>query len=371
MKRTIKRTAIASRGHVELHGNLRVSGQVVVGGNLTVHGSLDCAGPVLCLGHIDVRGDLTAGEMLIAGCGANVAGDLRAGSMMLYAGSDDEDEFNGVADGILAWMSKPPKEHDLIPGSRAYLADEEIISEITWHQPHALEVKGDCFCGQVAAAGHVLVSGHFQPDAVDAMGLRVSANSIVAEGDVDCGDLDATRGIEIQGNLDCVSVDAKRLKVWGHARVEGTLMVSEPDRAETDEGDPYLGWQDIYNAESGHDPLERFPAEQLSPSLEAGSLDVGSVTAAGSIRVQGNIACRYYLRANRSIIAGGPISTGKQHGILAGIGVPRDRWLKTGYVSASQKPQRILTGVFRPLGRRGAGAVLRPAGLPRAPRNGK
>jgi cytoskeletal protein CcmA (bactofilin family) len=371
MTRTIKRTAIASRGHVELHGNFRVSGEVVVGGNLTIHGDLECAGPVLCLGHIDVRGDLTVREMLIAGCGADVAGDLRAGSMILYAGSDDEDDFNRVADGILTWMSKPPKEDDLVLDSREYLADEEVVSWIASHQPHALEVKGDCFCGRLEAAGHVFVSGHFQPDTVDAMGLCVSANSILAEGDVDCGDLDATRGIEIQGNLDCVSVDAKRLKVWGSARVEGALMVTEPDRAETDAGDRYLGWHDIYDAESGHDPLERVAPEQLSPSLEAGSLDVGSVTAAGSIRVEGSIACRHYLRANRSIIAGGVISTGKQHGILAGIGVPRDRWASTGYVSSSQRPQRVLTGVFRPLGRRRAGSVLKPAGLPRIPRKEK
>lgn len=367
MKRTIKRTALTSRRHLELHGNFRVSGQVVVGGDLTVHGDLECIGPVLCLGHIDVRGDLTVGDMLIAGCGADVSGDLRADCMRLYTGSDDADDFNTVADGILAWMSKPPKEDELILDSREYLADEDVVSGIAWHHPHALQVKGDCFCDSLKASGHVYVAGHFQSDVVDALGACVSANSIYTEDDVVCGDLDVTRWIEILGDLHCVSVNASRLKVCGSARVEEAVIVTEPDRAETNAVDSYLG-NALYDAESGHDPMERIAPEQLSPSLEAGSLDAGSVTAAGSISVEGSIVCRCYLKANRSIIAGGPISTGKQHGILVGIGVPRDRWLKSGYVSAPQKPQRILTGVFRPLGRRRAGAILKPAGLRGTPR---
>ena len=121
--------------------------------------------------------------------------------------------------------------------------------------------------------------------------------------------------------------------------------------------------QQAYLAGSGHDDLEEIAPEQLRASLECGSIKAGSVSAAGSIRAEGPIHCQGYLKAARSIIAGGPITPGKRHGVLAGLGIPRDHWLVSGYVCGPQKPARILTGVYRPLGRR-RGLALRPASIP-------
>ena len=120
--------------------------------------------------------------------------------------------------------------------------------------------------------------------------------------------------------------------------------------------------------ECGRDLLKKVALELGHPSLVCGSIDAGSGSSAGSIRSDGSISCDMYLKANRRIIAGGAITTGKKYGVLAGIGVPRDRWLVSGYVCSPEKPPRILTGVYRALGRR-RGPYLKPAGLPKSPRS--
>jgi hypothetical protein len=207
------------------------------------------------------------------------------------------------------------------------------------------------------------VRGTFNPDDVDALGYSVSAMRIGVEGDAVCGRLSAITEIVIDGNLQCVDVDCERLKVFEQADVEQIIRVTGCDRRKDQQDDHGDYLQQAYLVESGHDALDEVAPDQLRASLECGLIKAGSVTAAGSIRVEGAIHCQGYLKAARSIIAGGPITAGKRQGVLAGLGVPRDRWLVSGYVCAPQKPARILTGVYRPLGRR-RGQALRPASIP-------
>lgn len=367
MKNKLKRLrSIVSRGHVELDGATRVSGSVVVGGDLTVHGDFECAGDLFCMGHVNIQGNLKCGGILLAGCSVEVSNDLNAGYIKVWVGFEDDVGFEDVAAQIIAWMPKPPKEADDVLSAWEYLTDEMTLLELAVVQPYALSVKGDCICGNIDAEGHIHVGGLFNPDSVDALGCPIDAQRIYIDGDSLCGDLSAIWEITIEGDLDCVNVECMRLNVWGSARVEEAISATAPDRLEEDDS---MALQDIsiFDVECGRDPLEKVAPEHVRSSLDCGSIDAGSVTAAGSIRSSGSISCETYLKANRSIIAGGSITSGKKYGVLAGIGVPRDRWLASGYVCSPEKPPRILTGVYRALSRR-RGLYLKPAGLPKPPR---
>jgi cytoskeletal protein CcmA (bactofilin family) len=366
VKKLLRHRSLVSRGHVNLDGPVRVSGRTVVGGDLTVHGDLECMGPLLCLGHVDVRGNLKCGDALVAGRGVEVAGSLQGGSVRVWEGFEDEEGFEPVAAAILGHMPKRPTGDDEWFWDWQYLADDDVMQDlIMFTHPRGLDVEGDCVCGRVNSAGHVDVGGLFRADDVDAFGYTIGASELVVEGDADCGFLFARREVTVEGNLECVQVECLRLQVWGRIDSEQSVTVTGTDRREAAEDEHRIDSMGIYFAECGHDPMEKVTPEQLRASLECRAIKAGSISAAGSIRVTGSIDCGGYLKANRSIIAGEAITTGKKHGVLAGIGVPRDRWLTTGYVCTPHKPARILTGVYRSLGRRRS-TVLKPAGLPRA-----
>jgi hypothetical protein len=102
--------------------------------------------------------------------------------------------------------------------------------------------------------------------------------------------------------------------------------------------------------------------------LYCDTLKAGRIIVAGSIDADGDIDCREYLRADGSVLASGMIRTGRQFGILAGLAVPRDQWLRAGYVCAPEKPARVLTGKYRKLSKRRSRRTYRfkPAPLPKA-----
>ena len=372
MKKKLNRQrSIVSRGHVVLDGPTRVSGFVVVGGDLTVHGDFECVGVLLCLGHINIQGNLKCPGNLLVGCGIEVLGDLRGGDIRAWSGFEDDDGFEDVAEEICEWMPIPPKpvkEDDVVLSAWQLLTDQDTLWEVARNQLYALSVKGDCYCGNVVTMGQIQVGGYFIPDSVYALGFPVEAEWICTEGDADCGSLSASREIEIEGELYCVNVECMRLNVWGNAMVEESISTTSPDRCEDDDA-----IQDesptIFDVECGRDLLKKVALELGHPSLVCGSIDAGSVSSAGSIRSDGSISCDMYLKANRSIIAGGAITTGKKYGVLAGIGVPRDRWLISGYVCSPEKPLRILTGVYRALGHRRGYSSLKSAGLLKPPRS--
>ncbi len=312
----------------------------------------------MCLGRLDVRGSLTCGDMLVVGGSVVVGGDLHSKYLRVAGGFDSEDGADEFAQNILAWMPKRSQgvPFDFTP-PRLLLADESVASELVLEgrTADALSVAADCFCEGVDAQGGIRVGGVFNADDVDALGFSISAQSIYIEGDVFCGYLEAAREITVDGNLQCVNVDCMRLRVCGDAMAEEAIVVTAPDRHELADIESTL-----YQVESGNDPMEAVAAEDLVVSLQCGSIKAGSVSAAGSIRADRAIEVQCYLKANCSITSGQSISTGKGYGVLAGIGVPRDRWFSSGYVCAPEKPRCILTGAFRALSRRRRGWALKP-----------
>ena len=355
-----------------LDGATRVSGFVVVGGDLTVHGDFECVGVLLCLGHVNIQGNLKCPGNLLVGCGVEVSGDLRGGRIRAWSGFEEDDDFEDVAEEILEWMPRPPKvrkEDEDVVSAWEFLTDQDTLWEVARHQSYALSVKGDCYCGNTVTMGQIQVGGYFNPDDVDSTSFAVEAQSICIEGDIQCGSLSASGEISIQGDLHCSDVECWRLDVAGEALVEQLISTRSPDRLEADDDPRRLELNsDAYDVECGRDPMEKLAPDEVHPSLDCGTVSAGSVTSAGSIRSYGSISCDTYLKANRSILAGGAITTGKLYGVLAGIGVPRDRWLVSGYVCSPEKPPRILTGVYRALGRRRS-IYLKPAGLPKPPRS--
>ena len=369
MAKFTKRKNLVARTHKTLRGATQLTGITIIGGDFTVEGDLRARSPILCMGRITVHGDVKAG-VVVAGCGLDVRGDLVATELKLYGGRFNAGiDFDEVAREILTRLPKRWKMDDDLLMDHQLLVDEETLGELVGFEyagQNALDVKGSCTCGTVFAGAPVHVGGPLIAQEIDAFGSSVSAQGVTVYGSLICGSIDALKRVFIGEDLDCVDADCPQLEVCGKADVQGTLLVTGADSLISDDHDGWIASTPAEFVEAGHDPLENVAPEEVRPSLVCGRLKAGSVTAAGSIRVYESIDCTFYLRAHRSILAGGVIETGKQHGIMAGIGVPRNLWLKTGYVCAAEKPKRVPTGVFRPLGRSRAGRVPKPAGLPRA-----
>jgi cytoskeletal protein CcmA (bactofilin family) len=344
LPKTYRRKKLRTRSHVTIEGNLHVSEIVYVGGDLTVQGDLICDGPVLCMGRLVVRGNLRGTE-LRAGFGIDVHGNLSANACFVHwwpldggldtahGESSAVDALSGafassIADYYGNW--KPIKADRLLtPEVR-----RDIEAELELCDHGSLAVGGDCTVGidpqplrcWFVVGGEVNVKGRFNPDDVQILG-PLTARSAAIEGDADClGGIFVAERLYVEGDLNAPTVECGELECEGSVTVDDDLSVKGVGDRQCDPMQPAIFcW---------------------------GELEAGQVVAAGAVEVLGPIRCHGYLRAEGSIAAAGPITTGARFGILAGLGVPRDTWLESGYVCAPERPARILTGQYRELARR-------------------
>lgn len=355
------RKSLVSREHVVEKGPLKISGLVRIGGNLTVQGDLWCTGPLIVLGHLQVTGTLRAADVS-TGQGIEVGVDLNAGHLEAH-GCEAKPLEEIARDLVLQLPRQPPFPEFGEVDAHEFLADTDTFSDLECNNFHvtALKVGGNCTCLNVDVAGAIEVGGQFNPDSVEAYGNWIDAQSIVAEGDLNCGTLSASQAIWIQGQLQCVTVEATRLAVDGVALVEQSVVTVGTDvqrEAEIRRTNLHV---DPHYFESNRDPKPSSLFD-VAPSLECGELRAGSITAAGSIYVDGELRCNQHLKANRSITAGKSIAVGRGYAIFAGLGVPKSDQHTKGFVCAPQRPRGIAFGEFRELGRRLIGRGLRPIG---------
>ncbi len=166
----------------------------------------------------------------------------------------------------------------------------------------------------------------FNPDDCDVWSGSIDAESIFVEGDL------------FSCNINC----KKELEVQGDVNVDGFIDCGQLLAATVSAGD--------------------ITTSHVNGNIECDALMAENVTAQGAIICRGTIVCRGYLRAQGCITASGEIKAGKDHGILAGTGVPRSAWLRAGYVCSPIRPRNILTGLYRPLAKRlKSSDDLRPA----------
>lgn len=359
MNRTVRRRNLKSRGHVQIAGNLVLSGYARVGGNFTVEGDLHIDGPLLCLGRLTVKGSLRAADVIV-GQGMEVSGDVAAVSVDAQVDCVTEADLSKVAQIIAVWTPNSSPSAAKIDSALKWIADEttviELQDELLLSKP-AIKVGGQCtVAGWVRTVGSVDVGGLFNPDDCSVTAGNIYAETVLTEGDLDCGGLHVRRWVCVEGAVSCAEVKCSQLEAWGDAEVEMAIVATGRDTRD-DQATGELPYRSI---ELDNDHAQ---TRDVLPSLRCASLKARAVTAGGSILVDGAIECAGYLRAARSITSGGAISTGKQFGILAGLDVARPKWLAAGYVCAQTKPQRILTGTYRSLAKRQRGAAPKPARL--------
>lgn len=359
MARSFKRKNLASRGHVEIAGNLAITGYARVGGNLSVEGDLRVEGPLMCLGHLTVKGSLVASDV-IAGQGLEVSGDVSADSIDAHVCGDNDTALAEVAERIAFWTPGPKFDDSRKDSELDWLSDEttreDLLNESFWPEA-AIKVGGRCVvAGLVKAAGAVEVGEQFNPDDCEVLGGNIYARTVLTEGDLLCGGVHAEQWVRVEGDLRCAVVECSQIEAWGSVEVDESIVATGRDtRCSETRGDGIYRSPEI----DAEDTRER----DVLPSIRCGALKARAVTAGGSILVDGAIECAGYVRANRSITCGGTITTGKAFGILAGLDVARDKWQALGYVCASAKPLRILTGLFRSLAKSRRGDAPRPARL--------
>ena len=313
MGTSVRRKNLFHRNNLVISGNLCVSNTLCVGGNLTVIGDLD-ASEVFCLGRLVVQGEIRALNVY-TGLGVEVTGDLRTISLTAKGGSGFEPDLDEVAQYIVAWAVHKAEGVD---DPTSYLADEEVLSELIEHTPsESVVVGGDCIVsGPVDIVGNIAVCGLFNPDETEVYAGSVEAGTIFAEGDFRADNVTCKGLFEVQGCLDVPgSIDCAQLIAFS--------VVSGDITTNNKEG-----------------------------NIDCESINAVSVTAHGSIMCRGPITCSGYLSAHGCITAEGVIRAGKDHGILAGLGVSRSEWLRAGYVCSPVRPRNILTGLYRSLANR-------------------
>lgn len=359
MASTIKRKIIKSRCHVVIPGSLVLSGYAQVGGDLLVEGDLRVDGPLLCLGRLTVKGSLRAGDVIV-GRGMEISGDMDATSVDARGDCGMKTDLNEVAQRIACWIPGLTPSDEKIDTALDWISDEATLCDLQEEflpPGPAIKVGGRCtVAGWVRVIGSVQVGSHFNPDDCSVTSGNVCAETVLTEGDLDCGGLYARRWVMVQGDLRCAVVECSQLETWGIAEADETIVATGGDTksSETSADGPYR------SLELANDHAEM---RDVVSSIRCGTLKAGAVTAGGSILVEGPIDCAGYLRASRSITSGGTITTGRQFGILAGLDVARPKWLTVGYVCAKAKPPRIRTGTYRTLAKRRTFSDPKPARL--------
>jgi hypothetical protein len=363
MARTLRRKNLVSRRHVTLAGPAVLSGQACVGGNLTVEGDLTIDGELLCMGRITVRGTLRAGSDIVAGRGMEVHGSVRASAIEVFSTWDEFPDMEEAADAIARYLPEPPTDDDGVEvDAVARLVDDDTFTDIvgTGHIYALLARSVDCIV--IRAKGAMRIDGSLDCSIVDALGMPLEVGSLYVDDDLTCGLLEVAKDAGVGGDLYCVGLACDTLQLHGSAEVVEALRVRGPDMRPADgrhaDGTPF----DEIDARG----LERLRPGDLMPSLTCVHLKAGSIEVRGSLYADGALHCDGHLRADLGVTACEGLTTGPHHGVMAGLGVPTGLWHTLGCVSAPGPRPRVLTGEFRPLGRRGRDGTRRPVGARRA-----
>ena len=363
MARTIRRKSLLSRSHVTLAGSAIVSGQACVGGDLTVEGDLTIIGELLCMGRITVRGSLRVGSDIVAGRGLEVDGPVIASAIEIFSTWDQLPDMEDVARSIAAYLPEGPTDEDGFEVDAVHrLVDEDTLTEIVGSFYEYALLVGSVDCLAIRASGTMRIDGNLNCDIVDAMGMSLWVGSMQVDDDVTCGDLNVVNDADVGGNLSCVNFSCDKLWLCGSAEVSETLLVRGPDvmpisRSNADE-------VPFGNIEAH--VLARLRPGDLTPSLICGDLEAGSIEVRGSLYANGTLKSDGHIRADLGVTACGGITTGTEHGVLAGLGIPTRLWHTLGFVSTPGPEPRVLTGRFRRLGRGERDGRRTPVGARRA-----
>jgi len=308
---SMKRKQLIHRNDLEVHGDLQIAGLLCVGGDLTVHGNLK-AGELYCLGQLKVTGDIQV-SFLNVGLGIEAGGSIYSDCVRVSGSCFDAQEFDQL---IVDRVAPRRVQEDAL----YFLADDETAS---WCEERISEaivvVKGDFIVsGRVEIKCAITVGGLFNPDDAEISG-PLDAAQIYVEGDLwSASCIDATGGIV----------------------VEGDLLVS--------------GW--INSASVSADKLvagQIKTFDVVHGNITCSALEVEEdVSCSGTVIATDGIKVGRYLCAQGSIATRGIITTGKDFGILAGLGHPRSAWRQSGYVCAQSRPKNILSGEYATLSKR-------------------
>jgi predicted acyltransferase (DUF342 family) len=358
MARTKTLKKINVRSHFSHVGNLVVKEYAQVGGDLSVDGDLTLHGPLFCLGRIIVKGSLDAYEVT-AGQGIETTGDIRASALVgIYDPVRAPDGIYEVASRIRYFSPGFTADVESDEDALEFIVDQATLDELestAIEKTSAIMVTGDCWVeGPVKTNGDVSVEGHFSPDFCRVEGNIDVRTANVDEGDLSCHSIHAQEWLYVAGDLDAIEVSCQQLEVGGSTVVEENIDVTGGDTLEGD--GRYRSISATRKDKQKKDVLASLHCH--------GDLKAGSITVGGSVLVDGDLHCsRGYLRADRNITSAGRITTSESFGILSGLGVARTQWLQEGYVTAAVEPLHLLTGAFRPLGRRPRYSSPKPARL--------
>lgn len=194
--------------------------------------------------------------------------------------------------------------------------------------------------------------------------LRVGRSLTVGGGVRVQGDLSVGEELRVAGAVSCDGA----VKIGGDARIGWSLTVGG---ALACEGRVRVGWgADITgaariqgNTHVGHglsvgEGFECLSTVKTGGDLTAaGAVDVRlGIVSAGSVRSAGHVQAGWGIRAAQDISAdgairvgetlqaGGSIEAGDAYGVFAGLAAPIDAWQSSGFVTATRKPERLLTG---------------------------
>lgn len=310
-QRGIKRKQLIHRNDLEVHGDLQISDLLCVGGDLTVHGNLK-ASELYCLGQLKVTGDIQV-SFLNVGLGIEAGGSIFSDYVEVSGSCFDAQEFDQL---ILERVAPRRVQEDGL----YFLADDETASRCEERISESIvSVKGDFIVsGRVEINCAVTVGGLFNPDDAE-VGGPLDAAQIYVEGDL--------------WSVSCIDVT-------GDIVVDGDLLVS--------------GW-----INSASVSAEKLVAGEIKTfhvahgNITCSALEVEEdVSCSGTVIATEGIKVGRYLRAQGSIATRGTITTGKDFGILAGLGHPRSAWRQSGYVCAQSRPKNILSGEYAPLSKR-------------------
>jgi hypothetical protein len=187
----------------------------------------------------------------------------------------------------------------------------------------SLRAGGAIRAGGIVSAGEAIVAGGV-----------IEATSVDAGGDLQAGALHIEGPVRARDHLRITRdlVCQRELKVGAQASVGGVMQVR---------GD----------VQCGHSLRVRC-ASHVSGHLRAGD---GVLTdsdlhcerhldAGWGIKAGGDITAGGAIRAGESLSAPGAIRAGEGYGVYAGLCVPREDWATSARVSASHRPERLLSG---------------------------
>jgi cytoskeletal protein CcmA (bactofilin family) len=301
---SLKRKQFATTGDAHILGDVTITTQLVVGGDLLIDGDL-IAEEVFCLGKLTVTGDIQVqslyiGQALDAGGHVDVEFLVKTGCQPewmanLLAAEDSDDSAEHLLEKLVHPAILARHSHaDVIGG----FGDIQCLGYLSCGD---LDCQGSVQLDEDLEAGEVLfIGGHLAASAVHVRGDCNVQGELFSESDLDvAGSLYAAE-LQAQGNIRAGSIGTQGdVIAWGYVRAENELS-----------------------------------------SL------FGEIHAGRWIGTRGNLYAAKYIKAGEAVVAEKGMTCGSDYGIFAGSILPRSKWEKQGFISASSKPKLILSGAW-------------------------